>query len=200
MNSECESQGEDYVEEEMSDINDKPINDDEDNQNDSNGEEDDGEEDDDDRNGPLISSPVSSSSPSIFILNKKRKRRILFSKQQTFELEKRFRQQRYLSANEREHLASLINLTPTQVKIWFQNHRYKIKRARQEKAMLQQQQQQQQQHSYSHNKQNQIPLNLKLNNYDPTKFLTNSDHFIIPKSLSNLYSKRSDSINLPTSY
>jgi len=59
---------------------------------------------------------------------KKRKRRILFSKAQTYELERKFRQQRYLSAPEREHLASLIRLTPTQVKIWFQNHRYKTKR------------------------------------------------------------------------
>jgi len=68
-------------------------------------------------------------------INKKRKRRILFTKHQTFELEKRFRQQRYLSAHEREHLAGSINLSPTQVKIWFQNHRYKIKRARQEKFL-----------------------------------------------------------------
>ncbi|NXX81366.1 NKX22 protein, partial [Urocolius indicus] len=63
------------------------------------------------------------------------KRRVLFSKAQTYELERRFRQQRYLSAPEREHLASLIRLTPTQVKIWFQNHRYKMKRARAEKGM-----------------------------------------------------------------
>ena len=69
------------------------------------------------------------------IINKKRKRRVLFSKAQTFELERRFRQQRYLSAPEREHLASLIRLTPTQVKIWFQNHRYKTKRAAHEKGM-----------------------------------------------------------------
>ncbi|KAJ2951477.1 hypothetical protein O0L34_g13629 [Tuta absoluta] len=66
--------------------------------------------------------------------HKKRKRRVLFSKAQTYELERRFRQQRYLSAPEREHLASLIRLTPTQVKIWFQNHRYKTKRAVQEKG------------------------------------------------------------------
>ncbi|XP_032804221.2 homeobox protein Nkx-2.2 [Petromyzon marinus] len=66
--------------------------------------------------------------------SKKRKRRVLFSKAQTYELERRFRQQRYLSAPEREHLASLIRLTPTQVKIWFQNHRYKMKRARAEKG------------------------------------------------------------------
>ena len=36
---------------------------------------------------------------------------------QTFELERRFRQQRYLSAPEREQLALSINLTPTQVRI-----------------------------------------------------------------------------------
>ncbi|KAK0683361.1 NKX28 protein, partial [Pygoscelis papua] len=63
---------------------------------------------------------------------KKKKRRVLFSKAQTLELERRFRQQRYLSAPEREQLARLLSLTPTQVKIWFQNHRYKMKRARSE--------------------------------------------------------------------
>lgn len=55
---------------------------------------------------------------------------MLFSKAQTLELERRFRQQRYLSAPEREQLARLLRLTPTQVKIWFQNHRYKLKRTR----------------------------------------------------------------------
>ena len=35
---------------------------------------------------------------------KKRKRRVLFTKQQTYELERRFRYQRYLSAPEREQL------------------------------------------------------------------------------------------------
>ncbi|XP_022050471.1 NK2 homeobox 2b isoform X1 [Acanthochromis polyacanthus] len=64
-----------------------------------------------------------------------RKRRVLFSKAQTLELERRFRQQRYLSAPEREHLAGLIRLTPNQVKIWFQNHRYKMKRARAERTL-----------------------------------------------------------------
>ncbi|KAM4529279.1 NK2 homeobox 2b [Fundulus diaphanus] len=66
--------------------------------------------------------------------NRGRKRRVLFSKAQTFELERRFRQQRYLSVPEREHLAGLIHLTPNQVKIWFQNHRYKMKRARAERG------------------------------------------------------------------
>ncbi|GFY52957.1 homeobox protein XENK-2 [Trichonephila inaurata madagascariensis] len=47
----------------------------------------------------------------------------------------KFRQQRYLSAPEREHLASIIRLTPTQVKIWFQNHRYKTKRGQRKKGL-----------------------------------------------------------------
>lgn len=67
---------------------------------------------------------------------KARKRRVLFSKAQTYELERRFRQQRYLSAPEREQLARIINLTPTQVKIWFQNHRYKCKKQNFEKRSL----------------------------------------------------------------
>lgn len=33
-----------------------------------------------------------------------------------YELERRFKQQKYLSAPEREHLASLIHLSPTQVR------------------------------------------------------------------------------------
>jgi hypothetical protein len=49
---------------------------------------------------------------------------------QVHELERRFKQQRYLSAPEREHLANALKLTSTQVKIWFQNRRYKNKRQR----------------------------------------------------------------------
>merc|ERR1712223_1069041 len=70
-----------------------------------------------------------------FPLTQRRKRRVLFTQAQVYELERRFKQQKYLSAPEREHLASLIHLTPTQVKIWFQNHRYKYKRQAKEKAM-----------------------------------------------------------------
>ncbi|KAK9956928.1 hypothetical protein ABG768_014628 [Culter alburnus] len=67
----------------------------------------------------------------------RRKRRVLFSQAQVYELERRFKQQKYLSAPEREHLASMIHLTPTQVKIWFQNHRYKMKRQAKDKASQQ---------------------------------------------------------------
>ncbi|XP_066536052.1 homeobox protein Nkx-2.3 [Hoplias malabaricus] len=65
----------------------------------------------------------------------RRKPRVLFSQAQVFELERRFKQQRYLSAPEREHLASALKLTSTQVKIWFQNRRYKCKRQRQDRTL-----------------------------------------------------------------
>lgn len=47
----------------------------------------------------------------------RRKRRILFTQAQVYELERRFKQQKYLSAPEREHLSQVINLTPTQVSV-----------------------------------------------------------------------------------
>lgn len=84
--------------------------------------------------------------PMTFSFGQRRKRRILFAQAQIYELERRFKQQRYLSAPEREHLASGIGLTPTQVKIWFQNHRYKTKKALKDKSPSEQQQQQQQHH------------------------------------------------------
>ena len=48
-------------------------------------------------------------------VSQKRKRRILFNQGQIYELERRFKQQKYLSAPERENLANLLQLTPTQV-------------------------------------------------------------------------------------
>ncbi|XP_076846391.1 NK2 transcription factor related 7 [Brachyhypopomus gauderio] len=65
----------------------------------------------------------------------RRKPRVLFSQTQVFELERRFKQQRYLSAPERDQLATVLKLTSTQVKIWFQNRRYKCKRQRQDKTL-----------------------------------------------------------------
>ncbi|XP_012162600.1 homeobox protein Nkx-2.1 isoform X2 [Ceratitis capitata] len=93
--------------------------------------------------GSLATCSVTDSKPLQFPLTQRRKRRVLFTQAQVYELERRFKQQRYLSAPEREHLASLIHLTPTQVKIWFQNHRYKCKRQAKEKAMAEQSQQNQ---------------------------------------------------------
>ena len=59
---------------------------------------------------------------------RKKRSRAAFSHAQVFELERRFSHQRYLSGPERADLAAALKLTETQVKIWFQNRRYKTKR------------------------------------------------------------------------
>ena len=67
---------------------------------------------------------------------KKRRPRALFSHAQVYELERRFALQKYLTAHEREQLAGMLHLTETQVKIWFQNRRYKRKRQQIEQQRL----------------------------------------------------------------
>ncbi|XP_073239519.1 uncharacterized protein [Porites lutea] len=59
---------------------------------------------------------------------RKKKARTTFTGRQIFELEKQFKEKKYLTATERSDMASLLNVTETQVKIWFQNRRTKWKK------------------------------------------------------------------------
>lgn len=57
----------------------------------------------------------------------RKKTRTVFSRHQIFYLESAFDAKRYLSSTERSEIASTLNLTETQVKVWFQNRRNKWK-------------------------------------------------------------------------
>ncbi|XP_063262506.1 homeobox protein vex1-like [Prinia subflava] len=58
--------------------------------------------------------------------------RTKFSAAQLQELERSFRQQRYIGAGEKRRLAAALNLSQSQIKTWFQNRRMKFKRQTQD--------------------------------------------------------------------
>ncbi|NXG60657.1 VEX1 protein, partial [Hemiprocne comata] len=58
--------------------------------------------------------------------------RTKFSAAQLQELERSFREQRYIGASEKRRLAAELNLSQSQIKTWFQNRRMKFKRQTQD--------------------------------------------------------------------
>ena len=59
----------------------------------------------------------------------KKKMRTTFTGKQIFQLEKSFESKKYLSSAERAEMATNLEVTQQQVKIWFQNRRTKWKKA-----------------------------------------------------------------------
>ncbi|XP_053889575.1 homeobox protein vex1-like [Malaclemys terrapin pileata] len=58
--------------------------------------------------------------------------RTKFSASQLQELERSFREQRYIGASEKRRLSKVLKLSQTQIKTWFQNRRMKFKRQTQD--------------------------------------------------------------------
>ncbi|CAI4225612.1 unnamed protein product [Auanema sp. JU1783] len=80
--------------------------------------------------------PITSEEPSLPLKLKsqarRRKTRVLFSEKQISRLEALFQRQQYVSALERHNLSQELDMTSNQIKIWFQNRRYKNKRLAQD--------------------------------------------------------------------
>ncbi|XP_065339792.1 hematopoietically-expressed homeobox protein hhex-like [Cloeon dipterum] len=62
--------------------------------------------------------------------NKRKGGQVRFSSQQSALLERKFKEQQYLSPEQRRQLAEALSLTERQIKTWFQNRRAKWRRSK----------------------------------------------------------------------
>ena len=71
----------------------------------------------------------STSGPTAQQIADEKRPRTAFSSEQLARLRKEFEDNRYLNEDRRRALATELGLNETQIKIWFQNRRYKTRRA-----------------------------------------------------------------------
>ncbi|XP_061169881.1 homeotic protein empty spiracles-like [Saccostrea echinata] len=80
----------------------------------------------------VLGFPFGHSAPGLFFhpYRKPKRIRTAFSPSQLLKLENAFEKNHYVVGQERKDLASRLNLSETQVKVWFQNRRTKFKRVK----------------------------------------------------------------------
>ena len=79
----------------------------------------------DDLNSQSIDKRKRKNKSSINDANSNKRIRTIFTPEQLEKLEEEFMRQQYMVGSERSYLATTLNLTESQVKIWFQNRRIK---------------------------------------------------------------------------